>query len=151
RWAWSLGITRASRFVVTSPFTVTGIYTLATAVARSGGSVILETFNTSTSVAETLAARAATHVVLTPIALKRILETLPADFRKPAGLTVCTIGAATAAALREQALTRVASEVVVYYGSNEIPFIAETRSSGSERPSSVFPWVRAEIVDDRGE
>lgn len=151
RWAWSLGITRGSRYLVTAPFTVTGIYTLATSVVWSGGTAVFETFQTTNSIAETLAARAISHVVLNPIALSRILETLPDDFRKPADLTICTIGAPTAASLREKARARLAREVIVYYGSNEIPFIAETRSSGSEGASSVFPWVRAEIVGDRDE
>ena len=151
RWVWSLGITRASRHLITSPFVGTGRYTLATAVVRSGGTVVFETFVDSGSVAEALTAHAISHVALMPIALKRILESLPEDFVKPANLKLCTFGAPTTASLREKALARLASEVVVYYGSNEIPFIAETRSSGSEGAYSVFPWVQAEIVDDGGE
>ena len=151
RWIWSLGITRATRYLVTFPFAVTGIYTLATAVIRSGGTVVLDAVTTPRGTISALTAHAITHVVMAPIGLKRILEDLPADFTKPKGLTLCTIGAATAAPLREQALARLASEVVVYYGCNEVPFISETRSSGSEGPGSVFPWVRAEVVDDLGE
>ena len=151
RWIWSLGITRASRYLVTMPLAVTGIYTLATAVIRSGGTVALDAAATPQGTIRALATHAITHMVVAPIGLKAILEALPEDFTKPEGLTLCTIGAPTAAALREQALARLASEVVVYYGSNEIPFISETRSSGSEAPGSVFPWVRAEVVDDIGE
>jgi acyl-CoA synthetase (AMP-forming)/AMP-acid ligase II len=147
RWIWSLGINRASRYLPTAPFTVTGIYTLAIAAVRSGGTVVFDTSNT----VDALAAHAISHVVLNAIGLKRGLDILPEDYRKPANLTLCTIGAATASSLREKALARLASEVVIYYGSNEIPFIAETRTSGSEGVYSVFPWVRAEIVDDNGE
>ena len=146
RWIWSLGIDRASRYLPTAPFTVTGIYTLATAVVRAGGTVVFDTSNR----ADVLAAHAISHVVTNPIGLKRILDNLQEDCRKPANLTLCTIGAATASSLREKTLARLASELVVYYGSNEIPFIAETRTSGSEGVYSVFPWVRAEIVDDHG-
>src|SRR5262249_48534232 len=34
--------------------------------------------------------------------------------------------------------------------SNEIPFIAEMRLPARDRMMTVFPWVRVEIVDDRG-
>jgi 2,3-dihydroxybenzoate-AMP ligase len=150
RWLWSLEITRASRYLVTKPFTVTGIYTLATAVIRSGGTAISGEFATSAGVAGALTTYSISHAVLTPIELKTLLDALPLDFTKPANLTLCTIGAAVVEALREKAMARLASEMVVYYGSNEIPFIAETRSSGSEGPGAIFPWVRAEVVDDRG-
>ena len=148
RWIWSLGVTRATRYLVTAPFTVTSIYNLATAVVRSGGVVVFEPFNTESTISQALAAHAISHVVLNPIGLKRILDTLPEDFVKPASLTLCTTGAAIAASLRERALARLASEVVVYYSSNEISFIAEMRSSGSDDVYSIYPWVRAEIVDD---
>jgi len=148
RWIWSLGITRAARYLVTAPFSVTAIYNLATAVARSGGTVVFGAFDSEGGITQALATHAISHVVLNPIRLQRILDSLPEDFVKPASLTLCTIGAATAASLRQRALARLASEVVVYYSSNEISFIAETRSSGSDGPYSVFPWVRAEIVDD---
>ena len=148
RWIWSLGITRASRHLVTMPFTVTGSYTLATAAIRAGGRVIYAGPETGTATALASFDRGLTHLMVTPLELKLILDGLPPDFAKPPDLTVCTIGAALAAPLREKALAWLASEVVVYYGSNEIPFIAETRSSGSEGVSAVFPWVRAEVVDE---
>ncbi len=150
RWIWSLEITRASRYLLNAPFTITGLQTLAAAVVRSGGTVVIDNMDTSASMGAALAQHAITHVVFAPIVLQGILDALPADFVKPASLTIATIGAPTAAPLREKALARLASEVVVYYGSNEIPFIAETRASGSEGPGSVFPWVRAEVVDDNG-
>ncbi|MGE5201069.1 MAG: class I adenylate-forming enzyme family protein [Acidobacteriota bacterium] len=150
RWIWSLGIARASRHLVTMPFTVTGSYTLAIATIRAGGMVIYAGLETGTAAALARHGRGLTHLMVTPLELKLILDCLPRDFAKPPGLTVCTIGAALAAPLREKALARLASEVVVYYGSNEIPFIAETRSSGSEGVSTVFPWVRAQTVDEHG-
>jgi acyl-CoA synthetase (AMP-forming)/AMP-acid ligase II len=85
-----------------------------------------------------------------PIQLKQILDTLPVDFTKPRQLTLATIGAAVAETLIERTLARLATEVVSYYGSNEIPFIAQMRLPASERRMTVFPWVEAEIVDDHG-
>src|SRR5579859_509637 len=118
RWIWSLGITHASRYLLTAPFTITGMLTLADAVVRSGGTVVIDRLETSQHFGSALATHAITDVVLAPIVLQRILEALPEDFVKPAGLTISTIGAATAASLREKALARLANEVVVYYGSN---------------------------------
>jgi acyl-coenzyme A synthetase/AMP-(fatty) acid ligase len=150
RWIWSLGITRASRHLVTMSFTATGSYTLATAAIRAGGTVIYAGLEIGAAAALARYGRGLTHLKVTPLELKLILDSLAPDFEKPAALTLCTIGAALAAPLRERALARLAREVIVYYGSNEIPFIAETRSSGSEGVSAVFPWVRAETVDEHG-
>ena len=149
RKAWSLGVTRDSRILVTMPFTATGGYTLSTAVIRAGGTVIYAGLEIGTAAALAGPARGLTHLRVTPLELKLVLDNLPPDFEKPAGLKVCAIGAALAAPLRERALARLASEVIISYASNEIPFVSLTRESGSEGVSTVVPWVEVEVVDER--
>jgi acyl-coenzyme A synthetase/AMP-(fatty) acid ligase len=150
RWIWSMGLTRASRTLVTMPFTVTGAYMLSTAVIRTGGTVLYLGPEMGAAAALMGPARGLTHLRVTPLELKLILDALPPDFAKPAELTLCTVGAPLAAPLREKALARLASEVIVSYACNEIPYVAVTRSSGSEGISTVYPWVEAEVVDERG-
>lgn len=148
RWAWSMGITRDTRSLVTMPFTATGCYLLSTAIIRAGGTMIYAGSEIGAGAALAGPARGLTHLRATPLELKLILDSLPPDFAKPAGLTLCTVGAPLAAPLRERALARLASEVVASYACNEVPFVAVTRSSGSEGVSSVYPWIEAEVVDE---
>ena len=150
RKAWCLGVTRDSRSLVTMPFTATGGYTLSTAVIRAGGTVLYAGLEIGTAAALERFGRGLTHLRLTPLELKVVLDSLPPDFAKPAGLKVCSIGAALAAPLRERALARLGSEVIISYASNEIPFVSLTRESGSEGVSTVVPWVQAEVVDELG-
>ncbi|HVM79820.1 MAG TPA: class I adenylate-forming enzyme family protein [Stellaceae bacterium] len=149
RKAWSLGVTRDTRTLVTMPFTSTGGYTLCTATIRAGGTVLHAGREMSTAAALAGLARNLTHLRVTPLELKLVLDNLPPEFPKPEGLKVCTIGAALAAPLRERALARLASEVIISYASNEMPFVTLTRASGSEGIGAVVPWVDVEIVDDR--
>ena len=148
RWIWSVGLTRASRTLVTMPFTATGGYMLSTAVVRLGGTVLYVGLEMGTAAVLMGPARGLTHLRATPLELKLILDSLPPDFIKPAHLTVCSVGAPLAAPLREKALALLASEVIVSYACNEVPYVAMTRRSGSEGVSSVYPWVEVEVVDE---
>ena len=149
RKAWSLGVTRATRTLVTMPFTSTGGYTLCTAAIRAGGTVIFVGFETGTAAALVGPARNLTHLRVTPLELKLILDNLPPNFAKPTGLKVCTMGAALAAPLRERALARLATEVISSYASNEMPFVTLMGDDGKDGIGTVVPWIEAEIVDER--
>ena len=149
RRIWSLDMTRMSRVLINTPFTA-GCYTLATAAVRAGGTVLYAGPEVGTAAALAGATQGITHLRLTPLELKVILDDLPPQFAKPAGLVICTVGAAVAASLRERTLARLASELIVTYGCNEVLFAAETRAAGSEGVSTVYPWVEAEVVDERG-
>jgi acyl-coenzyme A synthetase/AMP-(fatty) acid ligase len=150
RWIWSLGITRQSRYLLTMSFVSTGRHTLTNAVLRAGGTVVAMPMESPAAVVHAIARHAVNLITLLPIQLKQVLDSFPMDVPKPAGLTVATIGAAIADALVEKAVDRLATDVVSYYGSNEIPFIAEMRLPAKDRLMTVFPWVEAEIVDDDG-
>ena len=148
RRIWSLGLTRASRTAVNMSFGAAGGYTLSTAVIRAGGTVLNTWPKIITEATISDALKGLTHLRVTPLELKSILDALPPDFVKPPGLVVCTVGAAVAAPLRERALARLASEVIVSYGCNEVLFVAETRATGSEGISTIYPWARMEVVDE---
>ncbi len=148
RRIWSLDLTRKSRALITTAFTA-GCYTLATAVIRAGGTIFYTGSKIGAAAAIAGAVQGITHMRLTPLELKLVLDNLPAEFTKPAGLVICTVGAAVSASLRERTLARLASELMVTYGSNEVLFAAETRATGSEGVSIVYPWVEMEVVDDR--
>jgi acyl-coenzyme A synthetase/AMP-(fatty) acid ligase len=149
RWAWSLGITRAAKSLINSPFSATGCYVLSTVVIRAGGTMLFPGPETGTGAALAGPARAITHLRIPPLELKLVLDSLPPDFVKPTNLTICTVGAPLAAALREKALARLASEVIVSYACNEMPFVAVARATGSEGVSTVVPWVEAQVVDEQ--
>jgi acyl-coenzyme A synthetase/AMP-(fatty) acid ligase len=146
RRIWSLGLTRKSRSAVNMPFAAAGCYVLSTAVIRAGGTVL----NAWPEIGTPAELAGFTHLRLTPLELQVILDGLPPGFVRPPGLLICTVGAAVAAPLRERTLARLASEVIVSYGCNEVLFAAETRVTGSEGVSTVYPWVEVEVVDDRG-
>ena len=150
RWGWSLGVTSHTRYLLMMPFASTGRHTLTNAVLRAGGTVVAMKFESGAAIANAVARHSITLLTLLPIQLKQVLDALPADFEKPAQLTVATIGAAVADSLVEKAIARLATELVSYYGSNEIPFIAELRLPASRHLMTVFPWVEVEIVDDDG-
>jgi 2,3-dihydroxybenzoate-AMP ligase len=148
RWIWFLSLTRASRYLLTMPLTVNAVYTLAAAVLRVGGTVVWDVFDSSAALARAITAESITDIVLLPIHLKQLLDALPADLEKPPGLTVTIIGGAAPEVLLKQAMARLASEMIIGYGANEMPFITQMHSASREGIGIVLPWVGAEVVDD---
>jgi len=147
RWAWFLTLTRDRRYLVTMPFAVNAIYTVARAFIRAGGSVAWDLFEDTAAILRALS-QGITDIVVLPIQLKQILDALPEDFEKPANLTVTVIGAAAPEVLRKRAMMRLASEVIVGYGANEMPFMTELRESCAPDTGLVLPWVEIEVVDE---
>jgi len=145
RWLWFGGFSRHSRFLTTMPFTVGGGYASATAVLRAGATIVIDS---AAQIYEALAARRITHAVLPPIQLQRMLDALPADFARPAELTLFSFGAPIAPSLRQRALERLASELWDLYGSNEAGFISSRRQADDDGAGSVWPGIEVEIVDD---
>jgi acyl-coenzyme A synthetase/AMP-(fatty) acid ligase len=146
-WIWNLGLTNRSRYLITIPFNVHTIYTLATGVIRAGATVILETRR---HIAEAMSVHAITHVALFPIHLRTILDTLPDGFVKPANLSVTCFGATLSEALRERAMARLATDLYDNYGSHEIGFASRIASSGSGGIGTVSPVAQVEVVDEQG-
>lgn len=144
---WSLGLTRHSRFLLTSQFSTGFIFPMAGAIARVGGAIVLEARR---HLSETLVSRAITHLLVFPIHLKLILDSLPDDFVKPRDLLVCAFGATLPEMLRERTKARLATTLFDHYGSREAGFVSRIESSGSGGIGSVSPDITVEVVDDAG-
>ena len=137
-----------TRLLMTLPFTVEGAYSAMTQCLRGGGTVIMVPFNQTGAIPALLARHAITHMALLPIQLKQLLDELPADFAKPAGLCLATFGGAVGNDLRTAALARVADQLYDIYGTNEAGFISLRRMGGPEGVGVIAPTVRVEVVDD---
>jgi acyl-CoA synthetase (AMP-forming)/AMP-acid ligase II len=140
-WIWRLGLTRASRYLVATYFSVHACYTLALAVCRAGGTVVLETRTRVPPL------RSITHVMLLPLWLKEILDTLPPDYSKPQSLMIVSLGARLPEALRERAKALLSATVEDNYGAREVGFVARTLESGE---AAISPLAEVEAIDDRG-
>jgi acyl-CoA synthetase (AMP-forming)/AMP-acid ligase II len=144
---WTLGLTSRSRYLLTAPFNTGWIYPLADAVNRVGGTIVLET---RVHIAHALSAHSITHLVLFPIHLKEILDTLPERFVKPANLAIHTFGATLSEALRERTMARLATALYDSYGSREASFVSRIARSDSGGIGAVGPDVEVQVVDDAG-
>jgi len=145
-WVWFRGLTRRTRFLLTMPFAVGGSYAHATACLRAGGTVVVET---RMALPAALSSHGISHVILAPLYLSKLLEDLPHDYSRPAGLTISSFGAAVSAGLRARAADRLTLDVQDMYGCNEAGFIATAGPDSTDGLSSVWPGVKVEIVDER--
>jgi acyl-coenzyme A synthetase/AMP-(fatty) acid ligase len=142
---WGARLAPASRCLVHLPFGMNTSYVFAMGALRSGATLISDR---GSDTPRAIAAHAVTHMVLLPIQLRTLLESLPADFEKPAELTVISVGAPVSEVLRERAITRLASRLCDLYGTQEIGNIAWRTSSGTGGVATVWPGVQVEVVDD---
>ncbi len=139
RTQWFGGFTRQSRYLLALPLTVAG----PAACIRAGGTVVIEG---RMPVGQAIAAHGITHTTLPPFSLKRVLDELPADFVKPAELTILSFGAGISRALRERTLARLATDLCDMYSSNEAGFVSST--SGTAEIGTIWPGARVEVVDE---
>ena len=146
-WTWRLGLDRNARHLITLALDVPATATLATAVIRVGGTAVLEN---RVHLAEALLTHDITHLALFPIHLRRLLEDLPADYRKPRDLSLVTFGATLSDALRGEAMAHLASFVEDTYGSHETGFISRIVAMGTGGVGSVSPVVEVQVVDESG-
>ena len=139
RTAWIAGFTPQSRYLLMLPLAYAG----PTGCIRAGGVVVIEN---RMSVSAAIAVHRVTHTTLPPILLKHVVDELPADYSKPADLTIISYGAAVSHSLREKVMKRLASRLFDIYGSSEGGYIS-SRSVASE-VGTIWPGVRVEVVDD---
>ena len=137
-------MTWRSRYLLTLPLKTAGSFIHATASIQVGARVVLES---RASLIQALGDHGITHVTLLPAWFRQVLRDLPAEFEKPADLFVASFGAALPQPLKEEALARLATDVVEFYGSNEVGFVSSTRSGGKPGFGTVWPGARVEIVD----
>jgi acyl-coenzyme A synthetase/AMP-(fatty) acid ligase len=137
---WFCNFTRQSRLL-----NMEGV-AAATACIRAGGTLV---FDNRMTAGEATAAYSITHVMLSPIALKLLLDELPIGFANPVDLKVFSSSAALSPVLRDRARARLATEVYDIYGTYEAGFISSIRNNAEF--GSVWPGVQVEVVDDRDE
>lgn len=145
RSIWGSGLSRSTRFLMTYPFSVSTSYRVAHAVAWLGGTIVLEP---GRPVTESIVEHQPTVMVALPSALRRLLDALPAGFRKPPSLSIRTLGAPVPPHVRRELIERLAMEVVETYGTNETGVVAEV---DERRLATLVPGAEAEIVDDSGQ
>jgi len=142
---WGARITGDSRCLAAVPFGVNSQYVFAMGALRCGATLISDK---RIEVAQAIAAHAITHVVLLPIHVRIILDSLPPGFEKPADLTIISIGAPLSEALRERTMARLASRVCDLYGTQEVGNIAWRTSAGTGGIATIWPGVQVQLVDD---
>jgi len=136
---WFGNFTRESRHMDMS-----GVVAPPTACIRAGGTLV---FDNQMMVPEVIASRFITHISLSPIKLRQLLDILPNVFAKPAAMKILSSGAALSRGLRRQADVRLATEVRDTYGSNEAGYVSSI--SDDTEWGAVWPGVQIEIVDER--
>jgi acyl-coenzyme A synthetase/AMP-(fatty) acid ligase len=148
RWIAPIGLNRRSRLLVTMSLAVQGMYSCASACPRAGGTVIAAHMPKPRDIAPAILEHGITMLILAPIQIKRVLDAMPDGFAKPPSLTLCSFGAAVSPALRERALSTLATEIIDMYGTNETGFISSIDSGHDNGISTIWPGVRVEIVDE---
>ena len=136
-----MGIVDTPHFLMCYLFGAESLYRSALACMMVGGTV---TFG-SPSVQSFHQSRANITWIL-PADLLRVLADLPVEGVKPAPLRLVTGGSSIAPRLRND-LTRLATDVVDLYSSNETAEIAWRSSDGPFRP---YPDVEVAIIDPKG-
>lgn len=138
----SRGFTARSVELLAMPFTVNGAYVRACLCMRLGATVV---------VGEPMRALrdfGVTHMAMLPLDVRRLLDQLPKDWRKPdRHIGMSAIGGPMPETLRRQALEKLCTEVVNAYGTNEAGGIAELDVHGR---GILLPGVQVRIVDDDG-
>jgi long-chain acyl-CoA synthetase len=146
-WAWCSGLTRRSRYLLTQSLKVASAHIHATASIRVGATLVVES---RVGAIQALSDHGITHMAFLPGWLRQILQDLPIDFAKPRELFIASFGSALPPALRREALERLATEIIEFYGSNEVGFVFSARGDGEPGVGAIWPGVQVEIVDEDG-
>ena len=145
---WYTAYTMEARLLMALPFTVESAYTGVTKCLRAGGTVVMAPFNRTGTISALLQRHAITHMLLLPVQLKQLLDELPADFVKPAGVGVTVIGGTVGNELRAASLVRLVDRVLEVYGTNEAGFVSLRRSPEPEGVGIIGPMAEVEVVDE---
>lgn len=146
-YAKTYGFNAGSRYLVTMALSVFPIYAAIMGCLRYGGTVVFPTHQDSPTALRSMA-HEITHVALTPLHLKLMLDALPEDIPKRKQLTIYAFGAGVSPQLRARALDRLATRLFGSYGCNEAGFISIVRPEDESGSSAIWPGVDVEIVDE---
>jgi acyl-coenzyme A synthetase/AMP-(fatty) acid ligase len=137
------GFNADSRFLVTMPFTVGVMHSVATACLRLGGTCIAS----GSDLAQEFVRHRFTHARLFQFQIEALLDALPASFRKPADFTVILSSAHISEPLWQKLLDRLASRIVYTYSLQEAGTISDVARDGA---GTLLPGVEVDVVDERG-
>ena len=143
-YATHMSLSKDTRLLITSYFTVTSMYLRATACLRLGATSI---FDARMTLAQAIVAYKPTHVRLFQYQAALVLSELPSTYRKPERLTVMLGAGPLSDDLRQQIMARLATDIVYTYNTNETMMIAVIDTDGI---GTLRPGVEAEVVDDHG-
>lgn len=146
-WARLLALDSQSRYLLAmQPSASTACYQAAACV--QSGAVLV--FAPAAQAWAALARHGITHTACLPGQLAQWLAALPAGFARPQTLHILCGGAAVTAALREQALARLATSFEDFYASNEAGLISTGQSTTSQGAGALWAGVQVQIVDEQG-
>lgn len=146
-WCRLLDLGPQSRCLLTlQTATATALFQAA-ACMRQGATLV---FADPGEVVQTVSCLGITHLACLPGALAHWLAQLPGDFQRPPHLHLVCMGARTSAALRAQALHKLASRFDDVYACNEAGHIAGGLSESADGAGAVRPGVEVEIVGPEG-
>lgn len=146
-WVQLLGLHGNARYLLTlQPSAATACYQAA--ACMHAGAVLV--FAPAEQAWRSIARHGVTHTACLPGMLGQWLAQLPAGFARPAALRLVCGGAPVSAALRQQALQRLATSFEDIYASNEAGLIATGQSAVDAGAGTLWPGVQVQVVDEQG-
>lgn len=104
--------------------------------------------------AETLNDMQIDALVMAPIQLKLLLESLPPDYKAPAGMALFVAGGSLSRPLMEATRARLTDNIVLTYGATETGSVAIGHAGlleGFEDGAGfIQPWAEVEVLDPEG-
>ena len=143
----NFAITRRSQYLFTMPFHVRAVFEFISACLRAGGAIVCADRDRWLGL---MSSAVITHAILLPTVLAQLLEELPANFEKPAELTLLTFGAQLPPSLRKRSLARLATNICDIYGTIEVGSICESWREEDRGFGTLLPKAEAEVVDEQG-
>jgi long-chain acyl-CoA synthetase len=130
-----------SRLLMTGPLVANGTFARASACLRIGAAVF-DCPRMRSVLPEV------THIAAMPVQLESLLAGLPADYKPPRAISVCTVGGFVAPSLRAAAVQRFGGQVFSRYGINETGGICDDVDANGA--GVLKAGVDLRIVDDDG-
>lgn len=143
-FAVHMGFSPETRLLITVSFAVASMYMRATACLRLGATCI---FDPRLSIAQAIQTHKPTHVRLFQYEAVLLLRELPPSLLKPERLTVMLGAAPLSDELRREISSRLATNLIYTYNTNETMMIAVIDAHGIATPR---PGAEAQVVDDDG-
>lgn len=130
------------RSLVTLPLTVAGTYRRYMLNIRMG---LTSVYDTTMSPFDAMVKYDVRYFSTVPMMLEKLLNEIPPNFVKPDGMVVVIFGASVSDKLRQRVLSRLATNIIEVYASNEADVVALVDETGV---GTLAPGAAAEVVDE---